>query len=595
MGRPVQIRLRLTPDAPVEKVFLRTFPDGEQAFTPMQKSTSAPAAQWWAVNIPVEEPTVHYRFLIQAAGEIWHYSTAGPTRHTPLDSTDFRLLADYHPPDWLPGAVFYQIFPDRFANADPETDPQPHEYNYKGFGPRTFPWGTRPDPDQPFSLAFYGGDLPGIEQHLDHLENLGVNALYLNPIFTAYSNHKYDVADYDQVDPHFGGNQALVNLAAALHRRNMRYLLDIVPNHCGYWHPWFQAALQDPHAPTADFFTFTNHPQVYATWLGVWTLPKLNYNSRELRRRIYAGPEAVFRRWLRPPYSADGWRVDVANMLGRQGPTQIGSEVATGIRRAVKETNPNAYLMGENFFDATATLQGDEWDGVMNYAGLAMPLLYWLVHYQVFAHGLEEPIQEMHPWPTAALLDTWRSRLGAIPWVIAQQQYNILGSHDVPRLRSILNENDALHRLALVVQFTFPGVPGIYYGDEIGLTDDPDLQSRGCMVWNQDGWDHDLLAFYRRLIKLRRTIPALQHGGFQPLAAEQDMIAFLRDADTGRVITIAQRSTTPRPAGPLPISHAGIPNGTRFVEQFNGWETYVENGHLPLPDLPQGATLWLES
>lgn len=595
LGETVQLRLRVAPDAPVEQVYLRTFPDGEQAFTPMYKAERDPAAQWWTANLTISEPAAHYRFLVKATDGVWHYTAAGPTRHLPLDHTDFRILADYHVPPWLHGAVFYQIFPDRFANANPETDPQADEYNYKGFRPRTYPWGTRPDPDQPFPIRFYGGDLPGITQNLGYLEQLGINTLYLNPVFTAYSNHKYDVTDYDQVDPHFGGNPALIELAGALHQRNMRYLLDIVPNHCGYWHPWFQAALQDPDAPTAEFFTFTSHPDEYASWLGVWTLPKLNYNSRELRRRIYAGPEAVFRKWLRPPFNADGWRVDVANMLGRQGVTQIGQEVATGIRRAVKETNPDAYLMGENFFDATPTLQGDEWDGVMNYAGLAMPLYYWLAHFQASAHGLEEEIAEEQPWPTPAMLHTWRSRLSAIPWVIALQQYNILGSHDVPRLRTVLGENDALHRLALVVQFTFPGVPGIYYGDETGMTDDPDLHSRGCMVWDEALWNHDLWAFYQRLIQLRRMIPALQHGGFQLLAAEEDLVAFLRDATSGRTITIAQRSATPRPAGPLLISHAGIPDGIRFVEQFTGREAHIENGRLPLPALPQGAMLWLES
>ena len=202
LGQSVRLRLRVAPDAPVEQIYLRTYPDGEQTFTPMEKAERELAAQWWAITLPIREPTVHYRFLVQAEREFWHYSAAGPTRHPPLDNTDFRLLANYHVPDWLPGAVFYQIFPDRFANANPETDPQPNEYVYKGARPRTFPWGTRPDPEQPFPLIFYGGDLPGIEQHLDHLEHLGVNALYLNPIFTAYSNHKYDVADYHHVDPH---------------------------------------------------------------------------------------------------------------------------------------------------------------------------------------------------------------------------------------------------------------------------------------------------------------------------------------------------------------------------------------------------------
>ena len=220
------------------------------------------------------------------------------------------------------------------------------------------------------------------------MQDLGINTLYLNPIFTAYSNHKYDVIDYDHVDPHLGGNEALVKLRQALDKRGMHYMLDIVPNHCGVWHPWFQAACSDPNAPEAEFFTFHDHPVDYESWLGHKALPKLNYRSRELRRRIYNSDDAVFRRWLRPPYAADGWRVDVANMLGRQGETQIGHKVARGIRRAVKETRRNAYLMAESFFDSSAQLQGDEWDGMMNYAGFTLPLWHWLRGFDQGAIGI---------------------------------------------------------------------------------------------------------------------------------------------------------------------------------------------------------------
>jgi alpha-glucosidase len=442
--------------------------------------------------------------------------------------------------------------------------------------------------------VFYGGDLTGINQSLDYLQELGVNALYLNPVFTAYSNHKYDVADYENVDPHFGGNQALLALRRSLDERGMRYMLDIVPNHCGFWHPWFQAARQDASAPEAEFFTFMQHPEEYASWLGVWSLPKLNYRSQELRRRIYAGPQAVFRRWLQPPYAADGWRVDVANMLARQGPTQMGAEIARGIRQAVKETQPQAYLLGENFFDASAQLQGDQWDGVMNYRGLAFPLLDWLRGFKRWAHGMGEAICSPQPWPTQALATMLQERLAAIPWCVALQQYNLLDSHDTPRLRSELGDNDALQRLAAIVQFSFPGVPGLYYGDEIGMLDTPGLDSRGCMIWDRQRWNLDLFAFYQRLIALRRASPILQHGGFQILAVEEDLLAYQREAAAGRILVIAQRNLTPRPAAPLAVAHGAIPDGAAFTEYFSGCRSVVSNGRLPLPDLPQGGSLWLE-
>jgi alpha-glucosidase len=594
LGETVRIRLRTGDNAPIRRVLLRTFPDGEQAFSSMASRTDQPPCRWWEADLKLSQPTVHYRFLLEADDGAWWYTAAGPAYYEPLDLTDFQLLADTPAPAWLGEAVFYQIFPDRFDNGDPSTDPRPDDYTYRGQRPVTCAWGAAPPPGQHPSLVFYGGDLPGITRRLDYLQSLGVNALYLNPVFTAYSNHKYDVIDYEHVDPHFGGDAALMALRQVLDERGMHYILDIVPNHCGVAHPWFQKARRDPAAPEAEFFTFSRHPDQYASWLGVSSLPKLNYRSAELRQRIYAGPDAVFRRWLRLPFRADGWRVDVANMLARQGPTQLNVEIARGIRSAVKETNPNAYLIGENFFDASPQLQGDMWDGVMNYMGFAMPLQYWLHKFQAGAHGLPEPARSPVPYSTAALEASWRMRRAAIPWAVALQQYNLLGSHDTPRFRSILNGRDALHRLAVTLLLTFPGVPGLYYGDEIGLLDQPGLGSRACMEWNEACWDHDLLTLHRDLVALRRRSKTLQRGGFQVLVIEPDCLVYQREGVEGRILVAAQRDAAPRPASPLVVAHGGIRDGTRFVEHFSGQAAVVTNGALPQPELPQGATIWEE-
>ncbi|MDX1412998.1 MAG: alpha-amylase family glycosyl hydrolase [Candidatus Promineifilaceae bacterium] len=594
IGSEVKVRLRCESGAPIKEIYLRTFPDGEQALSSMKICKTIAPCTWWEVDLIINEPVVSYRFLIVTEDTIWSYGAAGPSSCIPLDRTDFRLLANQNYPDWVHSAVFYQIFPDRFADGDIENNPQPDEFDYQGYGPKTFPWGSEPDPDHPFPLIFYGGDLIGINQHLNHLHELGVNAIYLNPIFTANSNHKYDVTDYFNVDEHLGGNDALIQLRQALNEWEMRYVLDIVPNHCGYWHPWFQSARANEKSEEAEFFVFNDHPDDYVSWLGVWSLPKLNYKSRELRRRIYEDHDAVFRHWLLAPYEADGWRIDVANMLGRQGETQISAKVVQEIRMAVKGSKPDAYLMGENFFDGTPQLQGNQLDAIMNYTGFTLPLWYWLDTYREWAHNLGRHVTAHTAMSTEAMVATWITRMASVPWTITLQQLNILDSHDTSRLKSIVHGNKALQKLAIIVQFTFPGVPCIYYGDEIGMSDDPALQSRGCMIWDQQEWDLDLYQFYQALIMLRRQSPILQTGGFQILGVEKDTFVYLRHNSQGRIIVIGHRSPKPRPSGEMPVAHGGIRDNKRFREMFSGQILTVKNGSLLFPKLEQGATIWIE-
>jgi len=596
IGETVRVALRVGANAPVRRIYLRAFPNGEQTLTPMTAGPMVPPARWFEARLTLREPVTHYRFLLLADDGVWWMTAAGLVAHEPLDSTDFRIVAGASIPEWLAGAVFYQIFPDSFANGDPTNDPQPGDFELRGERPITLGWGDPLPPGRGTRLAYYGGDLQGIIQKLDYLADLGVTALYLNPIFTAFSVHRYDVTDYERVDPHLGGEQALIALRAALDERGMRLILDMVPNHCGSQHRWFLAAQADPHAPEAEFFTFYRHPDKYANWLGHNSLPKLNYQSAELRRRMYEDADSILRRWLREPYHIDGWRIDVGNMLGRQDEVQqLNAEVARGIRQAVKTTRPDAYLIAENFYDASPQLQGDQWDGEMNYLGLTLPLWHWLRGYVTGAIGLDEQVRSPVPYPTAALETTWRLHRAAIPWITTLQQYNLLDSHDTWRIRSIVGGSDALHRLAVVIQMTLPGVPGIYYGDEIGMMNVPRPHdgARGAMIWDEERQDRDLWTFYRQIIALRKESRVLQRGGLQVLAVEPDLLAYQREGADGRALVIAQRSADPRPASPLAVAHGGIADGTCFREVFSGQRVEVTGGMFPLPELPQGATLWM--
>jgi len=588
IGDAASIRLRAAADAPLEAVFLRSCPDGEQSIVPMRAGPVEGACRWWQLELPLRMLRTGYRFLLRtAAGTRW-YNAAGVQAHYPTDANDFKLLAGYQAPAWVRDAVFYQIFPDRFADGDPTNNVVDGAYLYRGRPVVARPWGATPRREYA-AIEFFGGDLQGITQRLDYLADLGVNALYLNPIFEAPSNHKYDVADYEHVDPHLGGDAGLAALRRALDERAMHLVLDIVPNHCGATHPWFTTAQADAGAPSAEFFTFRRHPDEYECWLGVPTLPKLDYRSERLRELMYAGEDAVMRRWLRPPFRIDGWRIDVANMLGRQGPSDLGHKLGRGIRRAVKAENPAAYLLGEHFFDGTPHLQGSELDATMNYQGFTFPLWRWLAGFELGAGA--EAWGDPRPMATADMAAQWTAFRAAIPWQIATQQFNLLGSHDTPRLRHILGGDLARLRVAAALLFTYPGVPCIYYGDEIGLDGAGDPECRRTMPWDEGEWDHELRAFFQQLIALRRQAPALRWGGFQLLHAAGDSVAFQREAPEERLLVVARRADDGLRA--LDVSHGALPDGARLRELLTGAEAVVSGGRLPLDGLPAvGAQLW---
>ena len=592
-GDTVQLRLRAPVAAPVDEAFLRIEPDGEEAFQALTPGPIVGGARWWTTELRITMPVTTYRFLLVGAEGLYWYTGAGLSAHLPTDYNDFRLLASYQAPAWVNDAVFYQIFPDRFADGDPASNVRTGEWECGGHVVQARAWDDPPGASNP-SFEFYGGDLPGITARLPYLADLGVSALYLTPIFTAPSVHRYDVADYSEVDPHLGGTAALAELRQALTAREMRLMLDIVPNHCGQTHPWFVAALADPLAATAEYFRFDEHPHSYESWLGVRSLPKLNYRSAALRDAMYRASDSALRRWLQPPYSIDGWRVDVANMLGRSGIDQFNLEIIREMRQAIKAERPDSYLIGENFFDATVQLQGDGWDANMNYSGFTKPVWHWLgeqIAPDAARPGRRRPIGRR--LTTEALAQTWTAFRAPVAWTIASQQFNILSSHDTPRLRTIVGDA-ARQRLAAALQFTYPGVPCIYYGDEIGLQGENATQARATMPWDESRWDHDLRAFYRTLIRLRRTSPALRHGGFELLLAADETLAFLRDAPEEQLIVVAQRSPSAEPLR-LELAERGFEDGRVFHELWSGATAQVAGGALTLTNNSAGATIWRSS
>ena len=591
MGETITVRLFIPSQADPDQVVLRTIPNGEQQFTAMTRHSEQGVYSVWEAPLKVNEPRVSYRFAIQTEGRVWWLNALGISIHTPLAMFDFKLLAGFQPISWLERSVFYQIFPDRFANGDPSNDPVEEADPRQRYTRKTFPWGEKAPRDRKL-MPFYGGDLAGIETHLDYLEQLGVNALYLNPIFTAFTNHRYDVSNFREVDPVLGGDQALVSLRQALSQRDMRYVLDIVPNHSGFMHPWFQSALQDKKGEERGFFYFAENEQEYTSWMGFGHMPKLNYGSSALRREMIESEDSIFAYWLKPPFSADGWRVDVGNMLGRHDAHQINLELLRSIRAAVKRVSPEAYLMGENFFEATEQLQGDGWDAVMNYTGFADPVLHWLTAYEQDALRCDAVLKTDIPWDTATMLQAWNENVASIPWQIALQQFNLLDSHDTPRLLTLLNGDKALSQLAAIAQFTFPGVPCLYYGDEIGLTNEEGFDSRNCFPWDEDQWDQESLDFYKKLIGLRRTSLALARGELRVLYYDQDLVVYARVLGEEWVLVTANRSEQAHPAVRLDVPALNLVGERDFIALIGSGRIKAGNGWLDLPELSKGGEVW---
>ena len=591
IGETITVQIRVPAGAPIRALYLRSRPDGEWKRLPMAKHSSAGRSERWAAEMPIMMHHNNYCFLFLTADGSFYYNQYGLS---PIDSPDwfnFTVLGDYEPPAWVREQVFYQIFPERFANGDESNQRIAGEPTIMGKPVQISEWGAQPKPFmEARTVEFFGGDLPGITQNLDYLQDLGVTALYLNPIFDAETNHFYDIRDFNRVAAGLGGDAALQELREAMTARGMRLLLDITPNHIGAHHPWYVSAKTDPQSPTAEYFY--RHPDTgeIEHWLGVPLLVKLNYNSQKLRDAIYRSPDSPIRKWLKPPYSADGWRLDVANMTANFWHTQDDSEVWREMRQAIKAENPQAYMMGEYFQDSSPHLQGDELDASMNYQGFNTPVRRWMGKGD---HGIvqNEPFGDPNPLPSASLALQWQQYLTAIPYTIALQQFNQIGSHDVARPLWVAGGDKALVKAATALLMGFPGVPCLYYGDELGLDGGGDPDNRRCMPWDESQWDRDLRGFHQQLIAIRRSSHALQHGGFQLLYASGDWVAFQRQSRQEQMIVAACRAA-PAPIA-LDMHKADIPDGSTLRDLLSGARFTARAGRLHLAGLEHGQALFL--
>ncbi|AZK45068.1 alpha-glycosidase [Paenibacillus lentus] len=518
--------------------------DQSKELIPMSKMTSDELFDYWTCSVKPPYRRLKYGFLLQSGEEkIWmtesDFSKEAPADPNRLFDYPYINPADlFTVPEWVKDAVFYQIFPERFAKGDPSLDPD-----------NVLPWGGKPERDN-----FFGGDLQGVIDHLDHLSELGINAIYFTPIFEATTNHKYDTADYMKVDPHFGDTETLKKLVKACHDRGIRVLLDAVFNHSGKtFAPFVDVLEKGEQSRYKDWFvvrefplTVKNGVPTYDTFSFEPHMPKLNTENPEVKKYLLDVAEY----WIKE-VGIDGWRLDVAN--------EVDHQFWRDFRKVVKKANPDAYILGEIWHESSGWLQGDQFDAVMNYP-FTDAVLDFVARRTLDSEGFANAVGK---------------QLSRYPQQASEVAFNLLDSHDTPRLLTLCDGNKDLMKLATVLLFTYSGTPCIYYGDEIGLDGDQDPDCRKCMEWDPAKQDRDLFAFYQKLIAIRKDLPALRTGSidFLDAKANESKLAFERRLGEQSVLVLVNNDSI----GQTIQVEA---DGEAWKDAFDGQEWPTERGML---------------
>ena len=590
VGDSVTLRFR-TGQNNVDAVYL--IYNGERCL--MQVESRDGLFDYYSYTISEVTSDIDYYYMILAGNVVCYYNKLGTQKDLNSDY-NFQIAPGFSVPKWARGAVFYQIFVDRFYNGDTSNDVLDNEYCYIGeHTRRVTDWFKYPDNMD--VRSFYGGDLQGVMDKLDYLQGLGVDVIYLNPIFVSPSNHKYDIQDYDYVDPHFGkivkdtgeclpegckdnrqasryitrvtdkenleaSNELFAKLVEEIHKRGMRVILDGVFNHCGSFNKWLdreciyenqegyeKGAYVDYESPYRSFFKFQDPWQwpyngTYNGWWGHDTLPKLNYEESE---KLYEYIMRIGEKWVSPPYKVDGWRLDVAADLGYT--EEFNHRFWRDFRSRVKKANPEALILAEHYGDPKAWLLGDQWDTVMNYDAFMEPITWFLT-------GVEKHSDEFrgdllgNPDAFTGALRHHMSRFNQNSLEIAM---NELSNHDHSRFLTRTNRrvgrihtmgpeaaeeniNKGVFREAVVFQMTWPGAPTIYYGDEAGLCGWTDPDNRRGYPWGRE--DQDLIQFHRDIIRVHKSSEALMKGSVMFLHGTYKVVSYGRFLPGEAVVVI---------------------------------------------------------
>lgn len=552
---------------------------------------------YFAVEYQLADKMIQYYFEMRVGKIYGYYDARGLVKET-MERMWFRIIPGFSTPDWAKGAVMYQIFVDRFCNGDKSNDVETNEYVYiNDYTQRVEDWYKIPA--QMGVREFYGGDLQGVIDKMDYLQDLGIDAIYFNPLFVSPSNHKYDVQDYDYIDPHYGyiveeqgenlpcgekenrlaakyinrvtnkknleaSNQLFVKVIEEAHKRGIKVIMDGVFNHCGSFNKWLDreriyegasgyadGAYISEYSPYRSFFKFNEqdrwpYNKTYEGWWGHDTLPKLNFEeSRQLEEYILY----IAQKWLSPPYNIDGWRLDVAADLGHSA--EYNHEFWKKFRKKVKSINPDAILLAEHYGDSRPWLSGGEWDSVMNYDAFMEPVTWFLTGMQKHSDAFRGDLlgnADSFWYEMANHAMTTPSGLMAM---------NELSNHDHSRFLTRTNRrvgrintlgpeaasegvNKAVMREAVVIQMTWPGAPTLYYGDEAGLCGFTDPDNRRAYPWGRE--DQSLIDFHKKMIAIHKEHRELITGSVKSLDNDYNFLSYGRfDSQGVCVVAINNR------------------------------------------------------
>lgn len=568
----------------------------------MKKVGSDDNFDFYEVTVQLDDVSYLYYFEIKSGKAVLKYDRRGVVRDiNPF--YHFELIPGFKVPAWAKGAVMYQIYVDRFCNGDPTNDVETGEYHY--IGDKTVKvtnWNKYPATMG--VREFYGGDLQGVLNKMDYLQDLGVDVIYFNPLFVSPSNHKYDIQDYDHIDPHFGKivddrgvllqegesenrlatkyinrvtNKANLEASDALfakvvaeaHKRGMKVIIDGVFNHCGSFNKWIdreriyenaegyeKGAYVAKESPYNNYFHFYDgekwpYNPTYDGWWGHDTLPKLNYEaSKELTDYIlYIG-----KKWVSPPFNVDGWRLDVAADLGHS--PEFNHNFWKQFRKAVKEANPNAIILAEHYGDPKSWLRGDEWDTVMNYDAFMEPLTWFLTGMQKHSDDYREDLLGNADCFFQAMTHHGSSFTNGS----LQVAMNELSNHDHSRFLTRTNRkvgrihtlgpeaanegiDKSVLREAVLVQMTWPGAPTIYYGDEAGVCGFTDPDNRRTYPWGNE--DKELIQFHKDMIRIHKTCSELLTGSLKHVVSDYNVIGYGRFNKDAQTLVVVNNNDSP--------------------------------------------------